>query len=559
MIRGAVVIIGVLARAAHADYAFSVDSPVQSVADSGGETQSTVVAPNLKPQCPNGRILITNDQVRPPATNTVVGRDLTAGATANIFSTFDPPPDPANTYWGTNDHDIVTLANGDVLLIWGAHSKAPVTPQPAWFPYTYKGTFGPGTRRGNMVWRSTDCGQTFQYRTFIDPATLGDGSCALPSYKIGSATLPSPNYSNGGSDGQLAQVNLAGDTTYLTMSCRGWPRDPTKPGYVINQATTGTTEIDSTYVLRSTDGGGVWTNLGKITNQAWRYGVAQLDNGDLAVARLNDISFATKQTNGTYKMPTVEHPLPIAVGWDATTFVNNPKFNPPNAIGANLWASTILARVPGSDHLLITYPATIKDSAGKASHGHELYFYDKTTKTYSTEPPILPSTHTTDNVAMHLNAIGTGGGPVLLYWYDVNATTNTVTLRGRVIYSQTEMSDDFNVAMDTATTPHSFSVTPGADHWFGDYKTAGGYSWKGLSANGTASYHYYPMWDQPDGTMRFSHVTAEKLAKPIVVKGSNRVLIPKWKPAPPPVEVTRTLSERERTLVRVQELEVKGR
>src|SRR5262249_2434966 len=154
-----------LASTAYADYTYSVDSPVRSITNSGGETQSTVVPPKLKAQCPSGRFFVTNDNKRPPGPDTGIGRDLTTGATTDIHPTFDPPPDPTDLTWGTNDHDIVTLANGDVLLIWGVHSKKPLSPKPGWFDHTYHGSFGPGVRRGMMVWRSTDCGQTFQYRS----------------------------------------------------------------------------------------------------------------------------------------------------------------------------------------------------------------------------------------------------------------------------------------------------------------------------------------------------------------------------------------------------------
>jgi hypothetical protein len=149
-----------------------------------GETQSTVVRPG-HPQCAGGRVLVSNDWVRPPATTgIVVYRDLNEPATAMHESTFNVMPDKDNYAFGTNDHDLVSLPNGDVLYMAGAFSKTAVTPEPTWWKTAYRGNFGPGARTLLLVWRSTDCGKTFQYQANMkfDPAVMSDRSCALPQW-----------------------------------------------------------------------------------------------------------------------------------------------------------------------------------------------------------------------------------------------------------------------------------------------------------------------------------------------------------------------------------------
>jgi hypothetical protein len=147
-----------------------------------GETQSTIVRPG-HPQCAGGRVLVSNDWVRPHATKgIVVYRDLNEPATAMHESTFDVMPDKDDYQFGTNDHDLVSLPNGDVLYMSGAFSKTKVAPEPAWWKSAYRWSFGPGARSVLLVWRSTDCGKTFQYQSNMafDPAVVSDGSCALP-------------------------------------------------------------------------------------------------------------------------------------------------------------------------------------------------------------------------------------------------------------------------------------------------------------------------------------------------------------------------------------------
>lgn len=197
-----------------------VDDMQQFVAVDGigrplaGEAQSTVVPPSAKPAaCRRGRLLASIDGRRPPATGLVLGRDLGAtDPTATVQGTFDAPPNQVDYAFGTNDHDLVALPNGDVLYLTGAFTRRPLTPKPAWFDVAYRGSFGPGARTSLMVWRSTDCGATFHFVSEFDPAQAGDGSCALPQHPRKTTPPGSPErpvFDMGGSDGQLVQVDRA--------------------------------------------------------------------------------------------------------------------------------------------------------------------------------------------------------------------------------------------------------------------------------------------------------------------------------------------------------------
>lgn len=505
-----------------------------------GEVQSTVVGPGLKSQCPTGRFLISMDAVRPPQTGTVIGRDLNHPGTPDVQSSFESDPDAAHDLYGTNDDDIITLANGDVLLIWGVHIDDSLNPKPGWFDLTYAGggTFGPGARRGSFVYRSTDCGQSFQYVTKIDPAKQGDGLCANPQPLKSPA--PPATYANGGSDGQLSKA--VGNTVYLTMDCVGRLQDTSKPGWVL-----GTDFVARVAVLSSTTEGTSWKYLGYIPkldgDAGWRAGVVPLSNGDLAFGLLNFLTFGKKQTNGGYKFDGATIPAPTDSGWGDA---NNAKYQAID--GTKVLANTLTVRVPGGDDILIAYPATVKDSNGKSVDGYEMVLYDPLNNSFGQAEPIFPAVHSANHFLMHMVAIDPGSGPVLLYWYDIDANAKTATMEGRLIYENGAYSPNFAVATTTffkppkyplpMIVPYSFATDSA---WYGDYHTAGGYAPTGIVSPNFEQYNYYPMWVQSDGQARYSHVTVTR--NPVLAKQGLFILYPIWKPGPPPVEIEKVIGE----------------
>lgn len=525
-----------------AQYSYTVTPEVQAVnlVNGSGEVQSTVVAPGLKGQCPAGRFLISMDMVRPPQIGTVIGRDLNNPGTPDIQSTFEPDPDATHDAYGTNDDDIITLPNGDVLLLWGYHSRAPLNPKPGWFDVTFGANTGPGVRRGTMVYRSTDCGQSFQFMSRIDPAKLGDGLCANPQPMNPPPVSPLIKYANGGSDGQLAKVS-GGSNVYLTMDCVGFLQDKSKPGFVLSQ-----NHVDRTYVLRSTDEGYSWINLGFKPGTGWRTGIVAMQNGGLAFGVSNFLMFAHKQNNGTYSFSSTTQPTTAPSGWSDSS----PVFAAIN--GPRIMAHTLLTRVPGSKSVAIAYPATIKDANGKNADGYELFFFDPSNNNLAQAVPITPTVHAPGHFLMHMVAIDPGSGPVLLYWYDIDGNAKTATMRGRLIYNDGNYSNDFAIATITKykgppspikgqtysfTVPYTFQT---GFAWYGDYHTAGGYAPSGIMPTIGQTFHYYPMWVQSDGKAHYSHVsvTHTLTAKGPAMPAGSIILYPKWKPGPPPVELS---------------------
>lgn len=526
-----------------ASYSATVENGVQTVTliDGSGEVQSTVVAPGLKAQCPAGRFLISMDTVRPPQTGTVVGRDLNNPSTPDIQSSFDPDPDAAHDYYGTNDDDILTLPSGDVLLIWGVHIDDTVSPKPGWFDLTYAaaGKFGPGARRGSFVYRSGDCGNSFQYVTKIDPAKIGDGLCGNPQ-PLGKPAPPA-TYANGGSDGQLSKV--IGSSVVLTMDCVGRLRDPSKPGWVISSNFVGRVEV-----LRSTDEGSNWTTLGFIPglngDSGWRAGAVSESNGDLAFGLFNFLTFAKKQTNGTYKFDGTQLSTPAGFGWSDGS---NPAYQAIN--GTRVLAHALTTRVPGGNDIALIYPATVKDSSNKSVDGYQMFVFDPSSNSFGEAAPVFPQVHAANHFLMHMVAIDPGNGPILLYWYDIDANANSATMRGRVIFEGGAYSPDFTVATTTYVNPPKYpqpqivpyTFTTGSA-WYGDYITAGGYPPHGIVPTRTQQYQFYPMWVQSDGTARYSHITVNRDAM-VLAKQSGFIRYPVWRPGPPPVEIEKVIGE----------------
>jgi hypothetical protein len=137
---------------------------------------------------------------------------------------------------------------------------------------------------------------------------------------------------------------------------------------------------------------------------------------------------------------------------------------------------------------------------------------------------------------------------VLLYWYDINADTKKATVRGRLIFADNQYSNDIVVANDAPNTAHIFDVIPMSNYWFGDYKTAGGFDPHGIFVADDQIYRYYPMWDEPDGTVRFSEVVVHKKYGLSVV-GFKKLNLATAQPklGPPPVEFRkRVLTDAER-------------
>src|ERR1043165_745581 len=518
-------------------------------AGGSGEVQSTVVPPDAGGPCAAGRILFTLDKrMTPngPQSGTVVWRDLDNlddGALPKT-SSFCPDPDvnAANAVLSTDafltaDDDIRTYDNRDVVLLWGYHTRAALDPAPAWFSDAWKtnksdGTkdWGPGSRRGTIVYRSRDCGGTFQIVSKVDPANIdpkhpASTDCGLP------AAAPAPNgtthHTNGGSDGQLARI-LPDGNLYLTMQCTAWstPQPGKTPDYTKDRE-------GRTYVLRSKDEGSHWTTLGYLSKAVWRQDVAYLPNGDLAFSTGKGFAFAHFK-NGAFDFSTPAQPAASdgTAGWgtEAETKANVLALN-------HIMGSAIAGHLGDGKTNFLAFKARFADSSGNQHYGYRLFLYDQAAGAFGELPPILPASEPASgkrSITMHLTAIDVGDGPVMLYWDDVDAATATVTIRGRLLVRDGSTSPDFVVASDGAAS-HTFPATAGV--WYGDYRTAAGYASKD-----SFEYHYFPIWVESDQRVHFSHVSAT--LKPGITK-AKFYLAPKWKKAPPLVELRQFLGAEE--------------
>ena len=548
-----------------------------------GEAQSTVVPPGKKTQCKNGRFLVTHDLLHPPA-SAVWGRNLNQNAGQPVASTWDMGALAANYnvadlpksnyYFGTNDHDLVTLSNGDVLYITGAFTRMPLSPQvaaPAWFKDTFRAQvcsqinnctskfdFGPNARSTILVFRSTDCGEKFKFVAEMDPLHFGGGTCALPQFRRDWQIKDAPiiqekPYDMGGTDGQLVKVDSAKDRVYLTFQCVGYHSDPAKkPEFVLDL----NNRVNRTMVMMFKPSDASWKNLGYINQAAWRLSVLPFANDELAFGFSSSVLYGKKNAKGEYVFDSNGVVAPNgSFSWSGEwDFLDKDEKStvPLDLMHTNVLAVPVIARSPDSKNLVLAFP----DRFGTQGFGYRVFFYDRSAKTLvESGSPILPAEAKSDNLVFHVAVADPGsGGPVLLYWTDLDSSAKSVTVRGRLITAKDTFTNDFVISR-TGGQPTSFQLAV-ADYWFGDYHTASAFFRK---ANQTASqgqantnvasaprYEYYPMWVEPNGTVRYTRVVygLKKeaftfLPQKVTDLEVKRVPPEKWEPQPPPIELSR--------------------
>lgn len=189
-------------------YTVSVAKNTRQFAVPSGESQSAVIGPGAKSQCPNGRVFVTNEHRHPPLKSSGVsgpqgivhwrnlgGTTISIGANTGQSLFAAPPGIKVKTsgivrerrwFYGSSDHNLLTLPNGDLLYQSQTFTREPIEPTPPWFARTFRSLeppdepFGPGARTTLAIWRSTDCGQTFQYLTEIDSYGKGYEECGNP-------------------------------------------------------------------------------------------------------------------------------------------------------------------------------------------------------------------------------------------------------------------------------------------------------------------------------------------------------------------------------------------
>jgi hypothetical protein len=513
---GTMLILALLPAPADAASSVSVSDKIVFAA-AAGEAQSTIVPPGVKSECPAGRLFVSNDfsvKRTPIATGAVLGRDLDKLAAPDMLrATFGPMPNAQYFSSGT-DHDLVALPNGDLFLVDMTSSKAPIDPKPLWFDDTYRddekaGDFGPGARTVVAVWKSMDCGATFNFASLIETANIGDGSCAGPQRADWNKEAHHP-LDMGGSDGIHARVSTKGDRIAIINQCVGYKPDPkVRDKFVLTKQ-----RLNESVVLESVDGGLTWRYLGVFPKAEWRRSFVDKPNL-VAFAVGTGIAFGKRQpgkdelvydTDGAF--------VPDLVRGS----VDTPEAKELNATYGNLWAHPILTRTPHVDEFILAVPSQIKRASGAMNGGYRVFLFNPDTKKFSELPPVAPEIDGAGNYIMHLAAIDIGQGPVMLYWSEFDIASKTGKVRGRLILNGAEASADFVVSRVNGQDS-TWALVPNKHYWYGDYQTAWGYEdvLPAGSKSAERTFHYFPMWIEANRTVGVAQLTIVVPAQNVAV------------------------------------------
>lgn len=497
--------------------------PVGTTVDGGhvlarpnaGEVQSAVVPPAKKAQCPAGRLVISDDSVKSPAG--LFGIDLDSLDGAPVVATVDGLPDPANRRILSNDHDLLALPDGDLVLIKMGQARTPLSPKPAWFDHAYKlaDMWGPGARSVLFIWRSQDCGASFQLRSAIDLATLddgwgeaGDASAGGPQGPCSTASPGSfeqPIWVMGGTDGPEAKVDPVTGRIYAVIGVVGYQVDSAKPGFFLRNE-----RIPRSVVVASGDGGDSWERANVLPFGGWRTEVVPGPGGRLRYG--TGAGVFTMAYGATEPVAGAAPPEPV--GWAVSPWADEDGM-PKTTIGTNVGSQAILLRSPGSDDVLLAYPVTLDSGRG---HGYRVRRLAD--GAWHDLGEIAPAGAGADDFIFHLTVVDPGSGPVLLYWYDVDVAVGALSVRGRFIPRGDRVTPVFQIAP---------AFTPTSSDWFGDYHGAAGFVASGSRTLGR-DYEYYPVWIQQDG-VRFARVTYHVPARPL--DGLDLTETPIEVPGPP--------------------------
>jgi hypothetical protein len=509
----------------------AVDNDTQTLASldanlPGGEAQSAVVAPGLKTQCPNGRFLVTNDSERPDsgdsAKGLVSGRNLDGGAIVRAKFTTQPAT-PANYAYGTNDHDLVVLNNGDVLYATGAFTKAPLAKKPIWFDSTFRSSFGPGARSNVLVWKSTDCGETFQFLSEMDPALVEDGTCANPQKVDPTNAVPGQRFDMGGSDGQTLYYDRESDALYLAFQCVGYevvtvdspvftaghegPPKPGSAGSIVHTKVPALGKKITNSLFLSSKDGAAWHSLGWVPNfLGWRTGIVPLGapgtaarGSSMAWGAWGYLAFASRKMAVGPATPHTRT-LHASYGWDPVSFLgldwgkDLDYFPTPcdaackqktdtawnardeskvlataghvlgdQSPGALIYSNVVVNMLTLRGHDAQSVYAVVPARVG-ATDGYRVISVERATGTATELAPIVSTTNDGKHFVMRAVAADLGSGPLLVYWMDVDAAGKTATIRGRFLNvgSAPGGSTDFVVARTAGNTRTIALDAPGA-------------------------------------------------------------------------------------------------
>ena len=240
------------------------------------ETTAAVVAPKRNEKCPGGRVIISSGPRLKRAPGgpdfQLPGRD-TLNSPAVLLHDLDgksparevvlPPPTPLGDYnMVTSDSQLIRLANDNILLIYGAAMRPPLTDAKALAVFNQWKNFNSGWRGGFLIWRSSDCGDSWSQpwvaldaaAVTISPETPVGKLEAVGIYGWPQGTIIQPWL--GGYDMQWAYTDpwrpnslyIASQVRGGTATVLGNPPKPAFPGQ----------SFDKVMIFVSNDGGVTW-------------------------------------------------------------------------------------------------------------------------------------------------------------------------------------------------------------------------------------------------------------------------------------------------------------
>ena len=165
------------------------------------ETDVAVVPPDSQ-KCANGRAIISS-------WGNLFTVDLSSGAVVEVTAKLPMPTADASLYDVGGDEQLVRLKDDSILFLRQGSTIAPIAgPQPAWVTAANQG------RRGiNFLWRSKNCGLTWEVFHPLDSQDCLNGECAWPQGPLGQFVF-------GGSDRSELYADPWNGRVYLATSNR---------------------------------------------------------------------------------------------------------------------------------------------------------------------------------------------------------------------------------------------------------------------------------------------------------------------------------------------------
>jgi len=141
-----------------------------------------VLAPGQNPACPNGKIIVMTGQPRPDRRMIISDlmtndKKINTAKGTNITLSINPSIEKLAT-----DNHVIKLNDGSLLAFKLGFLWSSLNPKPFWWNWysSDSSSFEPGTRDAVFIYKSTDCGLTWNNISKIDAATIDNGQYGVP-------------------------------------------------------------------------------------------------------------------------------------------------------------------------------------------------------------------------------------------------------------------------------------------------------------------------------------------------------------------------------------------